>query len=53
MLTERYQEFGNATPVLIRNYQKELGEIAPPWGRDDDVVQIGDAKWLWPSKEKP
>ena len=53
VLTERYQELANATPVLITNYQKQFREIPPPWERDDDVVQIGDAKWLWTSMERP
>jgi hypothetical protein len=53
VLTEHYQEFANATPVLITNYQKKFREIPPPWERDDDVVQIGDAKWLWTSRERP
>src|SRR5262249_35222915 len=50
MLAARYQEFANATPVLITNYQKEFRDIPPPWERDDNVVQIGGAKWLWASR---
>jgi hypothetical protein len=50
VLTKHYQQCTNATPVLITNYQKAFREIPPPWERDEDVVQIGDAKWLWRSR---
>src|SRR5262249_6172677 len=50
VLTNQYQQCTKATPVLITNYQKAFREIRPPWERDDDVVQIGDAKWLWRSR---
>jgi hypothetical protein len=47
VLTGRYQQFANATPALVTTYQERSREVPPPWKRDDDVEQIGDAKWLW------